>query len=417
MKENTSVERRSSSFVFGQLEEMAREQIQGWLQSLLEEEVTEFLGRVKSERVNPIDGKTGYRNGYGKERRLATTFGTLVVRRPRLKKSSDPFESRVLPLFVKRTHEVAELLPELYLHGLAQGDFELAMRGLLGQGAPLSEASIARLKERWKEEFSDWSKRPLAEEKIVYVWADGVYVKAGLEKDKAAVLVIIGARENGTKTILAMTSGHRESEEGWAEMLRDLKARGLQPPRMLCADGALGIWTATTKVWPETDQQRCWNHKIRNVVDKFPKREQKAALQMLKAIPYASTKKDAERQRDQFVSRYEASHPKAAQCLLQGWDRLVAFFAFPKEHWNHLRTTNAVESPFAAVRLRTDAAKRFKKVENATAMLWKLLLVAEKSFRHLNARELLPAVRRGQRYLDGEPIEEQKGLSEPAKAA
>jgi transposase-like protein len=318
-----------------------------------------------------------------------------------LKQSSDPFESRVLPLFVKRTNEVAELLPELYLHGLAQGDFELAMRGLLGQGAPLSESSIARLKERWHEEFSTWAKRSLMDEKIVYVWADGVYVKAGLEKDKAAVLVIIGAREDGTKTILAMTSGHRESEESWADMLRDLKARGLQPPRMLCADGALGIWTATATVWPETDQQRCWNHKIRNVVDKFPKRMQKEALQQLKAIPCAATKKEAQRQRDQFVSRYQAAHPKAAQCLLQGWDRLVAFYAFPKEHWIHLRTTNPVESPFAAVRLRTDAAKRFKKVENATAMLWKLLMVAEKSFRHLNACHLLSSVRSGQRYVDG----------------
>jgi transposase-like protein len=414
MKENTSRESTPSRIAFEQLEALAREQVQVWLQSLMEAEVSEFLGRLKSERRSEVDAIAGYRNGYGKPRRLATTFGTLTVRRPRLRGTLDPFESRVLPLFVRRTQEVTELLPELYLHGLAQGDFELAMRGLLGDGAPLSEASIARLKADWQADFAEWSQRPLTDEKIVYVWADGVYVKAGLEKDKAAILVVIGARQDGTKTILAMAAGHRESEESWADLLRDLKARGLVPPRLLCADGALGIWPAVSAVWPETDQQRCWNHKLRNVVDKLPKREQKDALTLLKKIPFASTKKEAERQRDQFVSRYERTHPKAAKCLLEGWDRLVAFFAYPQEHWTHLRTTNAVESPFAAVRLRTNAAKRFKKVENATAMLWKLLMVAELSFRRLNAVHLLPDVANHRRYLDGQPVEEHESVKKAA---
>jgi putative transposase len=414
MTKSSSEKSTPSRVAFSQLEALAREHVQFWLQAILDAEVTDFLGRLKSERRNTVDGSEGYRNGHGKERKVATTFGTLVVRRPRLRKTTDMFESRVLPLFVRRTEQVAELLPELYLHGLAQGDFELAMRGLLGEGAPLSESSIARLKAVWQDEFAGWSRRSLQEERIVYAWADGVYVKAGLEKDKAAVLVVIGAREDGTKTILAMTSGHRESEESWAELLRDMKARGLRPPRMLCADGALGIWSAVTKAWPETDQQRCWNHKLRNVVDKLPKREQKEALKLLKDIPYAPTKKEAERRRDQFVSQYEKTHPKAARCLLEGWDRLVAFFAYPREHWIHLRTTNAVESPFAAVRLRTDAAKRFKKVENATVMLWKLLLVAEKSFRHLNAAHLLPDVYNRRLYIDGLPVDQGAGMSHAA---
>jgi putative transposase len=288
------------------------------------------------------------------------------------------------------------------------------MRGLLGDGAPLSESSIARLKAVWQTEFADWSRRSLADEKIVYTWADGVYVKAGLEKDKAAILVVIGAREDGTKTILAMATGHRESEESWAELLRDMKARNLRAPRMLCADGALGIWAAASTVWSETDQQRCWNHKLRNVIDKLPKREQKDAMELLKKIPYAPTRKEAGRRRDQFVSRYEKTQPRAAKCLLEGWDRMVAFFDYPKEHWSHLRTTNAVESPFAAVRLRTDAAKRFKKVENATAMLWKLLLVAEQNFRRLNGAHLLPNVRARQKCVDGQLVEEHSSTKKAA---
>jgi putative transposase len=404
MKEGTRSRGPSSSIAFKELESMARCHIQDWLQQLLEVEVTDFLGRMKSERKGPVDARPGYRNGFGKPRRLATSFGTLTVQRPRVRDCEDAFESKLLPLFVRRTDELGSLLPELYLHGLARGDFELALRGLLGDGAPLSESSIDRLKARWQEEFSAWCRRDFSELEIVYVWADGIYVKAGLEKDKACLLTLVGATREGDKVLLSLTSGYRESEEGWAEVLRDLKERGLNEPKLLCADGHLGIWSAVAEVWPSCAEQRCWNHKIRNVADKLAKRDQASALKLLKAIPYAPTKKEAERRRDSFVSAYAKVAPKAVKCLLDDWERLVTFYAFPKAHWKHLRTTNVVESPFATVRLRTDAAKRFKKVENATALMWKVLLVAEKSFRKLDGAEHLRDVLAGRRYADGKIV-------------
>lgn len=380
---------------------MAKGHIQEWLQQLLEAEVTDFLGRVKSERKDPVDATPGYRNGFGRPRRLGTSFGTLTVQRPRVCDTEDPFESKLLPLFVRRTEELGTMLPELYLHGLSRGDFELALRGLLGDGAPLSESSIDRLKARWVGEFEAWSKRDLSGLEIVYVWADGIYVKAGFEKDKACLLTLIGATRTGEKVLLALVSGHRESEEGWAEVLRDLKARGLNEPKLLCADGHLGIWSAVGKVWPNCAEQRCWNHKIRNVADKLPQREQAEAVKQLKAMPNAKTKAEATKLRDQFVSKYQKAYPKATKCLLEDWERLITFYGFPKEHWKHLRTTNVVESPFATVRLRTDAAKRFKKVENATALMWKVLRVAEKRFRKLDGAEHLRDVLAGRSYKDG----------------
>jgi putative transposase len=404
MKEATRGSPRPSNIAFKELEALAKGHIQDWLQKLLEAEVTDFLGRVKSERKGAVDANSGYRNGFGKPRRLAASFGTVTVQRPRVRDTEDPFESKLLPLFVRRTHELGAMLPELYLHGLARGDFELALRGLLGDGAPLSESSIDRLKAGWVSEFAAWCKRDLSELDIVYVWADGIYVKAGFEKDKACLLTLIGVTRTGKKVLLALVSGHRESEDGWAEVLRDLKARGLNEPKLLCADGHLGIWSAVGKVWPNCAEQRCWNHKIRNVTDKLPLREHPEALKLLKAMPYAKTKADATKLRDQFVSQYQKAHPKAAKCLLEDWDRLVTFYAFPSEHWKHLRTTNVVESPFATVRLRTDAAKRFKKVENATALMWKVLLVAERHFRNLNGAEHLRDVLAGRTYVDGKIV-------------
>ncbi|MBZ4336749.1 IS256 family transposase [Corallococcus sp. AS-1-12] len=401
MKKSTQGDATASSSRFEALEVLAREQIQQWLQRMLEEELTAFLGRPKSERRTQVDAKPGYRNGHGKERRLATSMGTVRVRRPRVRGSEEPFESKVLPLFVRRTKQVGALLPTLYLHGLALGDFELALRGLLGEGAPLSKTSLERLKAGWQQEHAAWSRRSLVGKEVAYVWADGVYVKAGLEKEKAAVLVLMGALRDGTKEVLALVSGHRESEESWAEALRDLKKRGLEEPRLVVADGHLGIWGAVARVWPQAEHQRCFNHKLRNVLDKLPKKELEAARALLKPIPYAATRAEAEALRDAFVAEYQPKAPKATACLLDDWERLVTYYRFPKEHWKHLRTTNIIESPFASLRLRTDAAKRFRKVENATVLLWKLLLVAQKSFRKLDAAEHLRDVLAGRTYEDG----------------
>jgi transposase-like protein len=406
-KGDTAVEQKTrthtvpSSHLWEQLEGLVREHVQRFIQALLEEEVTALLGRPKSARRASVDASAGMRNGHGKSRRLSLSAGTITVRRPRVRGIAERFVSRVLPLFKRRTHEVGELLPTLSLHGLALGDFDLALRGLLGEAAPVSPTSLARLKAQWQLEYETWKRRRLDDLEVVYVWADGLYVKAGLENTKAALLVMIGALTTGQKIVLAVESGQRESKESWGAVLRDLQARGLQPWQCTIADGHLGMWAALGEQQPTAAEQRCWNHRITNVLDAIPKKHQPAARTLLCAMPYAESQAACEALREQFVKRYRQLAPKAVERLLHDWERLVTFYQFPREHWRHLRTTNVVESPFAAVRLRTTAAKRFKKVDSATVMIWKVLQVAESTFRRLNAPELLPAVYAGTRYVDG----------------
>ena len=413
MREKNTERATESRPVWESLEALARQGIQRLLQQLLEEEVEQVLGRRRYERRDRVDAAPGYRNGFGKPRRLSVMAGTLTLQRPRVRGLESRFESRLLPLFKRRTEEVGRLLPELYLHGLAHGDFDLALRGLLGEAAPLSAPSIARLKAGWQAEYDTWKRRRLDELEAVYVWADGIYVKAGLEKDKAAMLVLIAALRDGRKVVLAVESGYRESTESWAALLRDLKARGLRAPRLLIADGHLGIWGAVRAVFPTVGEQRCWNHRIVNVLDVLPKKLQVEARELLTKIPYAETRAAAERQQREFQTWATKKGVAAAgRRLEEDWGRLVTFYAFPTEHWKHLRTTNVVESPFAAVRLRTAAAKRFKKVENATAVIWKTLLVAEQSFRRLDTPERLPEVAEGVVYIDG--VREKRGNTRAA---
>jgi transposase-like protein len=284
------------------------------------------------------------------------------------------------------------------------------MRGLLGEGAPLSPASIGRLKAKWQIEYEQWKKRNLSALKVVYQWADGIYVKAGLERDKAALLVIIGATVSGEKELLACESGYRESKESWATILRDLKARGLGLAPLTVADGHLGIWSALAEIHPKGKEQRCWNHKITNVLDALRKRVRAQAGEHLTKMPYAETQAECQQLRDDFVARYGKDFPKAAETLTRDWDRMVSFYSFPKEHWVHIRTTNVVESPFSSVRLRTDAARRFKKIANATAMIWKLLRVAEKRFRRLKGYWLLQDVYEGKQFVDGIAVQGKRSV-------
>jgi putative transposase len=271
-----------------QLEGFVREHVQHFIQALLEEEVTELLGRTKSARREAVDATPGYRDGHGKPRRLTLTNGTITVRRPRVRDLNERFVSRVLPLFKRQTKEVGALLPQLYLHGLALGDFELALRGLLGDGAPLSPASLLRLKTQWQGEYETWKQRRLDDLEVVYIWADGLYVKAGLEDTKVALLVLIGVLTNGQKVVLAVESGQRESKESWGMMLRDLRKRGLKPWRCTIADGHLGLWAALGEQYP-TFEQRCWNHRVTNVLDAMPKKHQTEARTLLCAMPHAKT--------------------------------------------------------------------------------------------------------------------------------
>ena len=325
----------SSEVCYDTLEQWARGKIQAQLQQLLEEEVTTFLSRTRYERrrtVAPIDPPIGSRNSYGNPRAFSMMSGTVTVRRPRVRDLTERFESRVLPLFTRRTQEVGTLLPELYLHGLSTGDFDLALRGLLGEGAPLSPSSIQRLKTRFELDYEAWTKQDLSDLEVVYWWADGLYVKAGIEDRKSALLTIVGALTTGDKVVLACESGERESKESWLKLLRDLKHRGLTFPRLTVADGHLGIWAACGELHPTGTEQRCWNHKVANVLNDLPKTVQRQADERLKAIPYAETQGEGERLRDAFVRTYHKTDKKAVETLLRDWDRLVTFYSFPREH-------------------------------------------------------------------------------------
>lgn len=392
----------SSSPTWEKLEEWVRGKIQEFIQDLLEQEVTELLGRARYQRQAVVDGVQGYRNGYGKPRKLTLGIGTITIRRPRVRGLEERFESRILPLFARRTREVSNLLPELYLHGLAEGDFDLALRGLLGEDAPISASTVARLKEKWHAEWEAWHKQRLDGLQVVYLWVDGIYVKAGLEKERAALFVVIAGLVDGRKVVVAVAPGHRESVEGWSEVLRDLRDRGMNPPKLVIGDGHLGIWGALRNVWPDAGQQRCWNHKILNVLDKLPRTQHVVAKSMLNAIAYAATEAEANEKRREFETWCrKRGYTQAVETLSRDWERMLTFYRYPKEHWVHLRTTNIVESPLAALRLRTDAVKRFKKVERATAVIWKMLMIAQKKFRRLNAPELLAKVYAGVQYKDG----------------
>lgn len=365
MKDSTII-RVEQPLSFETLETTIRGQVQEWMQSILDEEVTEFLGRMKGERRKTVDD-VGYRNGYGEPRKLTLSSGAIELRRPRVRGLEQRFVSRILPLFKRRTNEVNDLLPELYLHGLSCGDFDLALRGLLGDDAPISASTVSRLKEKWHSELGVWKSRDLSELEVVYVWADGVYIKAGLEKDKSCLLVMIAALVDGSKVLLAIESGHRESTQSWSVLLRSLRDRGLRCPKAVVGDGALGLWAGLRNVYPEARELRCWNHRIMNIVDRVKKCDQMTAVKLLRDVCYAASREEAEKQKKAFqLWCRNNGYEKAAQLIDEDWDRMVAFFDFPKDHWQHLRTTNPVESPFAALRLRTDAAKRYKKADNAT---------------------------------------------------
>jgi len=415
MKHQTTAETPSSIPSWETLEDFAREGVRQLLQRILEEEVNQVLGRARSQRRSVVDPQPGYRNGYGKPRLLTLSNGTITIQRPRVRALEQRFVSRVLPLFQRRTKEVGQLLPQLYLHGLAEGDFDLALRGLLGDGAPLSAATIGRLKAVWQGEYDAWCLRSLHELDVVYLWVDGIYVKAGLEKEKAALLTVIAALRDGRKVVLAVSPGHRESTSTWSGILRDLKQHGLNCPKLVVGDGHLGIWGALANVFPEAKEQRCWNHRIMNILDKISKRQQAQARVLLTRIPYAKTQEEAEKLKREFQAWCHKRHlEEAADLLDRDWERMLTFYGFPQQHWQHLRTTNIVESPFAVVRLRTTAAKRYKKVANATAVIWKTLLVAEQSFERLNAPELLADVANGVEYVNGKRVKKNSQRRVPA---
>ena len=317
------------------LEGFAREKIREHLQDLLEQEVSEWLGREKSERKVNVLEQPGYRNGYGKPRRFTMSLGTVRIQRPRVRDLGERFKSKVLPMFKRQTKQVRELIPELYLHGLASGDFELALRHLLGAGAPLSASSIQRLKEKWRGEYEQWKSTAIEEKEWAYLWADGIYVKAGLGKEKAALLVVIGVQSDGSKRFLALEPGYRESKESWAEVLRQLKTRGVKSARLFVGDGNLGLWAAVGEVNPQAEQQLCWNHKMLNVIDAVSKKEQTEVKKHLNAMMYADSREQALKERKKFEHVF-GHNPKAVKTVVENWKRLTRYYDFPREHWKTL---------------------------------------------------------------------------------
>jgi putative transposase len=380
------------------LDKVALAGAQEKIQDTLEAERDEFLERdwyVRAGKAKP----RGYRKGFAKPRTVHLGGGSVEVELPRVREDGGDFQSGLLAPYQRTSPKVLETLPQLYLYGISTGDFEAALECLLGVGAALSPSTVSRLKERWAEEYEAWQKQPLASH-YAYIWADGIYIKVGRNKEKLALLVVMGADVDGRKQLLTLIPGQRESDEQWLEVLRDLKARGVKWIGLSVADGIAGFWSALGKAFPATKRQRCWVHMMRNVLDKLPRSKQSQARKSLQRIYGAATRAEALSRIARFAESYKA-YPPAVRCLVENQDDLLGYFDFPKEHWRHLRTTNPVESPFSAVKSRVKRAKRMMQHWSALGLVFKLMQDQQTRWHRLNAPELVAAVVAGAKYRNG----------------
>lgn len=348
------------------------------------------------------------RNGRMPTRSILTGIGPVEVTRPRVHdrrppEQREPFSSKILPPYLRKTKSVEELIPWLYLKGISTGDFTEALAALVGPDAPgLSASTITRLKSVWEQDFKAWNARSLEAKRYVYLWADGVHFNIRLEEDRQCILVLMGATADGKKELIAIADGHAESEQCWKSLLLDVKRRGLTAdPKLATADGALGFWKALRQVFAMTREQRCWVHKTQNVLGKLPRRLHGTAKDGLHQIWMAASRADAERSFDVFVETYEAKYPKAAARMAKDREVLLTFYDFPAEHWLHIRTTNAIESVFATVRLRTKRTKGSGTRVACLTMVFKLIECASKNWRALNGSPLIAEVLDGVQFTDG----------------
>jgi len=390
------------------LDEIAREGARRMLLAALETEVVAYLEAHAAER-DAAGHALVVRNGKGRTRKVTIGSGTIAVKAPRVNDrriEADghrcKFTSRILPPYMRRSPKVAEVLPILYLRGLSTGDFREALGALLGKNAAgLSATNIARLTNGWETEYQAFRGRSLADRDYVYVWVDGVHFNVRLDDDRLCTLVMIGVRPDGTKELIAVEDGYRESAESWKTVLRDLRRRGMHAPVVAVGDGALGFWAAVRDVWPKTRTQRDWVHKLGNILDKLPRRLQPRVKAALHEVMYAETRALARDAIARFGSEYAAKYPKAVATLEKDVDTLLTFFDFPAEHWKHLRTSNVIESPFATVRLRQRVTKGAGSRTKGLLMAYKLLDMAQARWRRLDGAHLLPLVRAGITFVDG----------------
>ena len=379
------------------------------LAQAVEIEVETFLATVKDLKL--ADGRARVvRHGYGPARTIATGIGPVEVARAKIRDRGAAgdserirFSSAILPLWARRTRSLDALLPVLYLRGISTGDFQEALTALLGKDAPnLSPAVISRLTAEWQGEYERWQKRDLSARRYVYVWADGVFLQTRMEDHGECMLVLIGATPEGKKELIGFQVGVRESAQSWRELLIDVKQRGLQiAPEIAVGDGALGFWKALDEVFPGTRHQRCWVHKTVNVLDKVPLSVQANMKKDLREVYWAPNRAAAEAAIDVFAEKYRAKYGRAVECLAKDRDALLAFYDFPAEHWDHLRTSNPIESVFATVRHRTVRTKGSLSSTTARLMVFKLVIAASKTWRRLKGTNHLPKIVAGVRFKDG----------------
>lgn len=391
------------------LDACVRSKVHEMIKELLNAEVDTYLEKHRNNVL--ADGKPAIvRNGYHKTREFTGLVGTVKVEVPRTrnrKNEPDNFISSLIPPYMRRSVTIDKAIPLLYLRGLSNGDFLPSLQALFGDRIKgVSSTNITRLKSKWREDYEEWKQKDLSKKRYCYVWVDGIHVNVRFSSDRLCILVAIGALEDGTKEVLAVQAGYRESAESWTVLLRDLRQRGLNPPSLFIGDGSLGFWKALVEIYPRSRQQRCWVHKIANVLDKLPKSVQSKAKSMLHEIYKAPDKETAEKSFDAFVNVFEAKYPGAVKCLSKDREKLLTFYDFPAEHWRHIRSTNVIESTFSTVRLRTKKTRGQGNEETTLLMVYKLIDQASVSWRRLNGSGLIPKVISGVKFVDG--IEDEK---------
>ena len=399
------------------LEDIIREGARKVLQAAIESEVASYLDRFR-EIKDDKGRRVVVGHGSLPERSILTGIGPLIIKQPRVrdKREGERFTSAILPRYMRRAPSLDNLIPTLYLKGISTGDFTEALSAILGENAKgLSATTVVRLKRQWEQEYRDWAKRDLTGKCYVYFWADGIHFNVRLEdteNKRQCFLVIIGALEDGTKELVAVLDGYRESKLSWMELLSNLKERGLtEGPRLAVGDGALGFWAAIREVYPSTQEQRCWVHKTANILDNMPKSMQPRAKERIHDIYLSPTREQAFVAYNSFVSLYEKKFPKACECLVKDKEVLFAFYDFPAEHWVHIRTTNPIESTFATVRLRTEKTKGCGTRLATLTMVFKLAYETRKTWKKIKGFRLIPKVLKGISFVNGELPEQEERVA------